>query len=117
MDGFGTRFAFPQDGRLPGDTTPSAVQELAIDYAANARSLGAVVFECSTTAEYARALEKAHTTDRTTVIVVKNDRYIGVPGYESWWDVAVSEVSTLPEVQAARRAWQEMRKQERLFFK
>lgn len=117
MDGFGTRFAFPQDGSLPGDTTASAVEELAIDYAANARSLGAVVFECETAAEYAQALEKAHTTDRTTVIVVKNDRYIGVPGYESWWDVAVSEVSALPDVQAARRAWEEMRSRERLFFK
>ena len=30
------------------------------------------------------------------MIVVEVDRYEGVPGYESWWDVPVAEVSELP---------------------
>jgi 3D-(3,5/4)-trihydroxycyclohexane-1,2-dione acylhydrolase (decyclizing) len=116
QDGFGTRFAFPQGGQLPGDTAGEKVQPLAIDFAANARSLGAEVIDCKTTAEYSAALKQAKRTDRTTVIVIPNDRYIAVPGYESWWDVAVAEVSELPSVQAARLEWEKMRKKERYFL-
>ncbi len=46
----------------------------------------------------------AKAADRTTVVVIKNDRLHGVPGYESWWDVAVPEVSEMPSVQEARVA-------------
>ena len=48
-------------------------------------------------AELKDALEKAKTLDRTTVIVVETDPSVGVPGYESWWDVAVAEVSEMDE--------------------
>jgi len=27
------------------------------------------------------------------LIYIRNDRYVNVPGYESWWDVQVAEVS------------------------
>jgi len=36
-----------------------------------------------------------------------------VPGYESWWDVAVAEVSQSEEVRQARASYVEARKQER----
>jgi 3D-(3,5/4)-trihydroxycyclohexane-1,2-dione acylhydrolase (decyclizing) len=62
------------------------------------------------------ALKAAKEADRTTVVVIKNDRLHGVPGYESWWDVAVPEVSTLPPVQEARAGYEEMRAKERLFL-
>ncbi len=42
--------------------------------------------------------------------------WASVPSYESWWDVPVAEVSELPAVQAARKAWEEMRAKERYFF-
>jgi 3D-(3,5/4)-trihydroxycyclohexane-1,2-dione acylhydrolase (decyclizing) len=116
QDGFGTRFAYPQHGKLPGDSDGENAQLLEIDFAANARSLGAIVFECRTAEDYSRALKEAKATDRTTVIVIRNDRYISVPGYESWWDVAVAEVSEMPEVKAARKTWEAMRKKERYFF-
>jgi 3D-(3,5/4)-trihydroxycyclohexane-1,2-dione acylhydrolase (decyclizing) len=116
QDGFGTRFVFPKDGSLPGDSAGEDVQPLPIDFAANARSLGAVVLECKTAAEYSAALKEAKTTDRTTVIVIRNDRYIAVPGYESWWDVTVAEVSEMPDVQKARKAWEEKRKKEVYFL-
>jgi 3D-(3,5/4)-trihydroxycyclohexane-1,2-dione acylhydrolase (decyclizing) len=47
------------------------------------------------------------------VIYVPVDRYAGVPGYESWWDVPVAEVSESESVQAARREWETMRSKER----
>jgi 3D-(3,5/4)-trihydroxycyclohexane-1,2-dione acylhydrolase (decyclizing) len=39
-----------------------------------------------------------------------------VPGYESWWDVPVAEVSEQESVKAARREYEEARKKERYFF-
>jgi len=50
------------------------------------------------------------------VIYIQNDRYQSVPGYESWWDVQVAEVSTSPQVQTARAEWETMRAQERYFL-
>jgi 3D-(3,5/4)-trihydroxycyclohexane-1,2-dione acylhydrolase (decyclizing) len=49
------------------------------------------------------------------VIYIRNDRLVGVPGYESWWDVPPAEISTMPGVQAARAEWEIMRAKERLF--
>src|SRR5438067_2982924 len=68
-------------------TAGAEVQTLPVDLAANARSLGAHVIECKTYADFVSALDAARATDRTSVIYIQNDRYVGVPGYESWWDV------------------------------
>ncbi len=116
QDGFGTRYVFPLNGVLPDDTAGTEAQTLPVDLAANARSLGAHVIECKTYADFVNALAAIHTTDRTSVIYIQNDRYLGVPGYGSWWDVAVAEVSTNPQVQAARTEWETMRAQVRSFL-
>jgi 3D-(3,5/4)-trihydroxycyclohexane-1,2-dione acylhydrolase (decyclizing) len=113
--GFGTRYAFPKDGVLPGDDAGD-VEPLPVDLAASARGLGAHVLECRTYDDFTAALAGAKKTDRTTVIYVQNDRYVGVPGYESWWDVPVAEVSQMDGVQAARRDWEEKRKLECYYF-
>ncbi len=47
------------------------------------------------------------------MIVVEVDRYEGVPGYESWWDVPVAEVSERPAVQQARADYEAARAAER----
>ena len=116
QDGFGTRYTYPRNGVLPGDERGSDVQTLPVDLAANARSLGAHVIECKTYPDFVAALEQARTIDRTSVIYIQNDRYESVPGYESWWDVPIAEVSTMPQVQSARKEWEAMREQERLFL-
>jgi 3D-(3,5/4)-trihydroxycyclohexane-1,2-dione acylhydrolase (decyclizing) len=115
-DGFGTRYVYPEDGLWPTDAAGRNVQFLPTDLAANARSLGATVIECQTHADFEAALQAARTTDRTTVIYIQNDRYVGIPNYDSWWDVPVAEVSDMPPVQAARAEWEAMRAQERYFF-
>ena len=106
--GFGTsyRFRFRESGQLDGET-------LTVDYVANARSLGAHAMKAATLAELKAALEKAKTLDRTTVIVVETDPSVGVPGYESWWDVAVAEVSEFESVREARTRYEIARKNER----
>ncbi len=116
QDGFGTRFVYPKDGQLAGDSAGDGVKPLAIDFAMNARSLGAHVIECQTYEDYTAALKAARDTDRTTVITIRNDRYVSVPGYDSWWDVQVAEVSEMPAVRESRKAWEEMRAKERFYF-
>ena len=88
--GFGTQF----DYRWP------------IDLAANAESLGAVVFRPSDHESFAEALQSARAADRTAVVYVVVDPSQGVPGYESWWNVPVAEVSEQPAVRDARRSWE-----------
>jgi len=115
-DGFGTRYVYPHNGRWPTDAAGTDVQALPVDLAANARSLGAHVIECKTYADFVAALQTVRTTDRTSVIYIQDDRYLGIPDYEGWWDVPVAEVSEMPSVQAARAKWATMRPKERDFL-
>jgi 3D-(3,5/4)-trihydroxycyclohexane-1,2-dione acylhydrolase (decyclizing) len=114
--GFGTRDVFPANGTLPSDEEREDVERLPVDLAANAESLGAHVIRCETYDDFERALDELKGTDRTTVIYIRNDRYENVPGYESWWDVPVAEVSEMESVREARAEWEKMRTEERFFL-
>jgi 3D-(3,5/4)-trihydroxycyclohexane-1,2-dione acylhydrolase (decyclizing) len=113
--GFGTRYAYPQNGVLPDDEAEE-IAELPVDLAANAESLGARVIRCQSYDDFVKALKAAQSTDRTTVIYIRNDRLHGVPGYESWWDVPVAEVSESGSVKERRTEWEQMRAKERHFL-
>ena len=124
--GFGTRYIFPdqveaahRNGKsfngLPTDESGYDVDPLPVDLATNAESLGCHVIRCESVSDVVQALQDAKSIDRTTVIHVRNDRYLGVPGY-SWWDVPVAEVSELDSVNAAREEWEEKRTQERFYI-
>jgi 3D-(3,5/4)-trihydroxycyclohexane-1,2-dione acylhydrolase (decyclizing) len=110
-DGFGTRYKHRDEktGQLTG-------ADVRVDFVANVRSLGAIAIEANTIAELKAGLEDAKKTDRTTVVVIKSDPSVGVPGYDSWWDVPVAEVSTMPAVKAAREGYEEAVKKERVFL-
>ncbi|HEX4204613.1 MAG TPA: 3D-(3,5/4)-trihydroxycyclohexane-1,2-dione acylhydrolase (decyclizing) [Ktedonobacteraceae bacterium] len=116
QEGFGTRYVYPDNDILPGDAPGAEIHTLPVDLAANARSLGAHVIECQTRADFVAALEDAQKIDHTTVIYIQNDRYLGVPDYESWWDVPIAEVSEMSTVQAARTRWTKERQKERYFL-
>jgi 3D-(3,5/4)-trihydroxycyclohexane-1,2-dione acylhydrolase (decyclizing) len=47
---------------------------------------------------------------------MRNDRYVGIPNYESWWNVPVAEVSEMAQVEHARAEWAAMREHERYFL-
>lgn len=106
--GFATRYRARSgtSGQLDGEP-------LGVDFVANARSLGANSVKAGTLDELREALQQAKSADRTTVIVVETDLEATVPGYESWWDVAVAEVSTSESVRQARTRYEEARKRER----
>ena len=116
QQGFGTRFVYPENNRLPGDEAGLEVNRLPVDLAMNARGLGAHTIECESYDEFVAALEEAKTIDHTTVITIHNDRYVGVPGYETWWDVPVAEVSEMESVQQARAQWEIKQAEERYFY-
>jgi len=113
QEGFGTRYAYPQHNMLPSDADGNDVVRLPVDLASNARSLGADVIECRSYTEFVAGIAQARANRNTTVVYIRNDRYHGVPGYESWWDVPPAEVSDSPEVQAKRREWETKRAEER----
>jgi 3D-(3,5/4)-trihydroxycyclohexane-1,2-dione acylhydrolase (decyclizing) len=108
--GFGTEYRLRgADGQLSGAPLP-------IDLALNARSLGAHALRATTRDELVAALEEARRQPGVTAVVVETDREQRVAGYESWWDVAVSEVSEIEGVRRARAANDEARKKERDFI-
>ena len=110
-DAFGTQYRYrnAKTGALDGGALP-------VDLATNAESLGAIVHRVTTRASLDAALAAARAADRTTVVYVPIDPLAGVPGYESWWDVAVAEVSEQDSVKSARATWEAGRKRERYFL-
>jgi 3D-(3,5/4)-trihydroxycyclohexane-1,2-dione acylhydrolase (decyclizing) len=95
-NGFGTCYRHRgAGGQLDGEP-------LRVDFAANARSLGAQAFATSTLDGFRAALEQAKNSDRVAVVVVETDSSVNVPGYESWWNVPVAEVSEMEGVIEAR---------------
>ncbi|HYE66771.1 MAG TPA: thiamine pyrophosphate-dependent enzyme, partial [Pyrinomonadaceae bacterium] len=109
--GFGTdyRMRRADSGQLDG-------ARLEVDFAANAASLGAHAIQATTREDLQRALEEARREERTTVIVIEVDKEMRVPGYESWWDVPVAEVSEVESVKRARESYAEALKRERYFL-
>ncbi|MFY9752133.1 MAG: 3D-(3,5/4)-trihydroxycyclohexane-1,2-dione acylhydrolase (decyclizing) [Candidatus Acidiferrales bacterium] len=107
--GFGTEYRFREDGKLEGNTAN-------VDFVANARSLGAEAARVRTLDELKQALIASRASKRTSVTVIEVDRNARVPGYESWWDVAVAEVSEMESVRSAREAYEKAVKRERYFF-
>ena len=63
------------------------------------------VIRANTADDLQEALEDARDADRSTLIAVDVDAVDGVPTYESWWDVPISEVSTIEGVQASRERY------------
>ena len=102
--GFGTLYRFSDNGSVPLD--PASTDVLPLDLAANAESLGATVIRTKTIAELREGLAQARGADGPVVIHIEADRYRGVPGYESWWDVPVAEVSEEDAVRSARASYE-----------
>jgi 3D-(3,5/4)-trihydroxycyclohexane-1,2-dione acylhydrolase (decyclizing) len=108
-EGMGTNYRYRKGEKYEGEILP-------VDFVANAASLGAWAIRANSTEELATALDAAHKQPQTSVVVVETSYDERVPGYESWWDVAIAEVSKSEKVKAARKDYEEARKKERLFF-
>jgi 3D-(3,5/4)-trihydroxycyclohexane-1,2-dione acylhydrolase (decyclizing) len=108
-DGMGTQYRYRTESGYDGDL-------LRVDFAANAASLGAWSRQVRTGDELKTALCEARRQNRTSVLVIETAFDQRVPGYESWWDVPIAEVSDVKTVRAARKKYEEARKKERYLF-
>ncbi len=96
---FGTQLRRKDGGPIP------------IDLATNAD--GARVIRARNLDQLRDALVGAKAVGKTVVMHTPVDPSVGVPGYESWWDVPVAEVSETASVQEARRAYEESLRERR----
>ena len=106
--GMGTEYRYRQNGKLEGASIP-------VDFVANAKSLGADAVQAHTREDLRKELLEAKKNSKTSVVVIETDYAQRVPGYESWWDVAIAEVSEVKSVRAARAKYVEAKKKERVF--
>src|SRR6266849_230494 len=106
--GMGTEYRYREDGKLEGAPIP-------VDFVANAKSLGADAVQAHTREDLRKELLEAKKNSKTSVVVIETDYAQRVPGYESWWDVAIAEVSEVKSVRAARAKYVEAKKKERVF--
>ena len=111
VQGYGTKYRYRgnESGKLDG-------QNLPVDLAKNAESLGANVIPAESLDDFRLALEKAKLSDITTVVSINIEFEPRVPGYESWWDVPVAEVSEVKTAQAAYREYEDQKVKERYFL-
>ena len=106
--GMGTEYRHRKNGRLEGEP-------VVVDFVANAQSLGAYAVRAKTRDELRQALSEARERRQTTVVVIETSYDQRVPGYESWWDVPIAEVSEVETVQAARAKYMNAREKQRIF--
>ncbi|MBL8697321.1 MAG: 3D-(3,5/4)-trihydroxycyclohexane-1,2-dione acylhydrolase (decyclizing) [Alphaproteobacteria bacterium] len=83
---------------LFGDALPMP----GIDFAAHARSLGAVSEKVAALADLPAALARARAAAHTAVVVIDTDPTVSTGEGGAWWDVPVPAVSARAEVAAAR---------------
>ncbi len=77
-------------------------------------SMGAWARKVASIAELETRAAEADKVERTTVLVIDTDPLITTEAGGHWWDVAVPEVSVRPEVNAARKEYEEALKAQRL---
>jgi len=107
---FGTKYRYRDEetGLMTGEILP-------VDFAQNARSLGACVIEAHDIDSLKKALAEAKNQTKTTVITIETSLSKGVPGF-AWWEVAISEVSEIESVQLARKQYVENKKKQRYYL-
>lgn len=84
----------PQTGLLAGE-------QVAVDFAKNAESWGALGLRAHTVEELRRAVRRALRAKGPVVIHARVSPKSMTHGYESWWRVGTAEVSDNPEVAAS----------------
>lgn len=103
------RYRNPATGRLDGEILP-------VDLAANAESLGVRVVRARTIDELRAALVAAKSETHPILLHVETDPSVRAPSSESWWDVAVSEVSQLESTSKARKTYMKAKANQRRYL-
>ena len=93
------RFRNAKTGRLDGGYIP-------VDFKKHAESMGALAFYATTEDEIRAGITAARAHDGVTLIHVAVSPDKRAPGYDSWWDVPVAQVSGSEMVNTARARYQ-----------
>lgn len=94
--------------------TPTAVNQIGVDFEAHARAMGAIAETVSNPAEMAEAFKRAKGSDTTSVIVMNVDPYEGwtTEGH-AWWEVGTPHITDNPKVAEAHKDWESTRPEQR----
>lgn len=105
---FGTKYRMrdASSGRLDGAPVP-------FDLAANAASWGVKVVRSDGIEEFRSSLRTALDGEESVVLYIETDLTGPNPPGSSWWDVPVSETSTLQSTTAARAAYEQGKRDQR----
>jgi 3D-(3,5/4)-trihydroxycyclohexane-1,2-dione acylhydrolase (decyclizing) len=108
--GFGTNYRCrnSETGKLDGAFVPVDFEKLCAGY-------GAKTVRARTHEEVEQAILAMQASKETCALVIEADKEERVPGYESWWDVQISEVSEIESIRAARARYEVAQKRERYF--
>jgi 3D-(3,5/4)-trihydroxycyclohexane-1,2-dione acylhydrolase (decyclizing) len=94
--------------------TPTAVNQVRVDFEAHARAMGANAETVSNPAELAEAFVRAKAATNTSVIVMNVDPYEGwtTEGH-TWWEVGTPHITTSDKVRDAHVDWESSRSKQR----
>ena len=94
--------------------TPTAVNQVRVDFEAHAKSLGALSETVQSPSDLADAFLRAKSANQTYVIVMKVDAYDGwtTEGH-TWWEVGTPHVSDNDKINKAHKEWESTRARQR----
>jgi 3D-(3,5/4)-trihydroxycyclohexane-1,2-dione acylhydrolase (decyclizing) len=95
------------------DCTREGGQDVRVDFAAHAASLGAQSVHVKSVGELKSAMQRARAATTTQVIVIDTTPWRTTDDGGAWWEVAIPEVSPRAEVRAAREQYEAAKKAQR----
>jgi len=99
---------------LLADCVRDGGEDVRVDFAAHARSLGAESVHVGSVAELKGAMRQARRAQRTQVIVIDTTHTRTTDDGGWWWEVAIPEVSQRREVEDAHKQYRAGKQQQRL---
>ncbi|MBV8816382.1 MAG: 3D-(3,5/4)-trihydroxycyclohexane-1,2-dione acylhydrolase (decyclizing) [Verrucomicrobia bacterium] len=103
------RFRSGKEGAPTGAYVP-------VDFQKHAEAMGARAIYADTSSKVKAALEEARKSDRITVVVIPVDPESRMPGFGTWWDVPVAEVSATEKTKNTRQQYEEAAGKQRPVF-
>ena len=104
----------PRFNNLLEDSVGEGGEDVKIDFAGHARSLGAEAVHVANVAELKTAMQAARAATKTQVIVIDTSPWRTTEDGGAWWEVAIPEVSERAEVRAARQQYEQGKRKQRL---
>lgn len=103
----------PRFNNMLEECVPGGGEDVRVDFAAHATSLGADAVHVPNIAALKVAMQRARDAHRTQVIVIDTTHTRTTIDGGCWWDVPIPELSTRPEVNDARRRYTSAKRNQR----